>query len=115
MNVCLCVHMNLNDLSPDNRAQIAETFQLLSDMSRLSIVLTCHEKASSVGNISEKLGLSQSLVSHHLRLLRAAKILDNKRDGKQVYYKLADACVKDVLTIMAGHVLNHNEDHNQEI
>ena len=57
--------------------------------------------------IAEELGLSASLVSHHLRLLRAARMLRGERRGKQVFYSMADACVRDVLKIMIDHLFIH--------
>ena len=54
--------------------QLADLFALLGDVTRLRIILTCLGSPTSVGEIAQKLGLSSSLVSHHLRLLRAARL-----------------------------------------
>ena len=54
---------------------LAETFRLLGDPSRLKILLHCEDGPKSVTDISEALELSQSLVSHHLRLLRGARLV----------------------------------------
>ena len=54
---------------------IAETYRLLGDPTRLKIVLTCLEGPIAVGDIAKATGASQSLVSHHLRLLRAARLV----------------------------------------
>lgn len=95
------------ELQPDQTAQLAETFGLLSDPTRLSIVVACMERETSPGDIAGALGLSASLVSHHLRLLRAARMLRAERRGKQVFYSLSDACVRDVLTTMIDHLFVH--------
>lgn len=92
------------ELSSDQIAQLAETFGLLADPTRLSIVVTCVDREIAAGDIANKLGISASLVSHHLRLLRAARVLRAERKGKQVIYSLADACVRDVLRIMVAHL-----------
>ncbi|MGF1553779.1 MAG: ArsR/SmtB family transcription factor [Paracoccaceae bacterium] len=94
-------------LGADERQQLAETFGLLADPTRLAIVVACMDAPVPAGAIAERLALSSSLVSHHLRLLRAARMLRAERAGRRVFYSLADACVRDVLTIMIGHVLEH--------
>lgn len=98
------------DLHPDQKAELAETFGLLSDPTRLAIVLACLDEEASAGDIARKLDVSQSLVSHHLRLLRGARMLKSERRGKQIFYEMNDACVRDVLKIMINHLFEH--DHN---
>jgi DNA-binding transcriptional ArsR family regulator len=63
-----------------------------------------------VNDIAERLGLSPSLVSHHLRLLRAARIMRADRQGKQVFYSAADQHISDMLTDMLDHV---SEPHQE--
>ncbi|MEM6304569.1 MAG: metalloregulator ArsR/SmtB family transcription factor [Pseudomonadota bacterium] len=94
-------------------AELAETFGLLSDPTRLSIVLSCRDGERSAGEIAQMLGTSPSLTSHHLRLLRGARIVKSERRGKQVFYALADACVRDVLTIMIEHQFTHAHEPAQ--
>ena len=100
--------MQYVELPSDQTVQLAETFGLLADPTRLSIVLTCLEREIAAGDIAEELGISSSLVSHHLRLLRAARMLRAERRGKQVFYSMADACVRDVLKIMIDHLFVHD-------
>jgi len=101
-----------HDLQSDQTIELAETFGLLSDPTRLSIVIACMDQERSAGEIAEKLGASPSLTSHHLRLLRSARILRSERRGKQVFYQMADACVHSVLSIMIEHVFTHDHDRN---
>lgn len=91
-------------LAEDEVSQLADMFRLLGDGSRLRIVLGCLEGCRSVGALVAELGLSQSLVSHHLRLLRAARLLRAERHGKQVHYSIADDHVRCVLVDMVAHV-----------
>jgi len=91
-------------LSDDQIIELAELFHLLGDANRLRMALLCLDQERAVGEIAEALDLSQSLVSHHLRLLRAARILRAERRGKNVFYVAADAHVQSVLTDMAAHV-----------
>lgn len=100
------------ELRPDQAAELAETFGLLADPTRLSIVIACMDEERSAGEIAETLGVSASLTSHHLRLLRSARILRSERRGKNVFYTMADACVHSVLNIMIEHQFTHN--HNQD-
>lgn len=92
-------------LADDQVAELADMFRLLGDGSRLRIVLCCLDGAHAVGELVAKLGLSQSLVSHHLRLLRAARLLKAERHGKQVHYSVADEHVRSVLADMVDHVV----------
>ena len=91
-------------LSEDQAAELADMFRLMGDGSRLRIILTCLETPTSVGDIADRLGLSPSLVSHHLRLLRAARVLRGERHGKQIHYSAADDHIRCVIADMVAHV-----------
>jgi len=84
--------------------QLADLFHLLGDPTRLRIVLACVAAPMAVGDIAASLQLSSSLVSHHLRLLRAARIVKSERQGKQVFYTAADAHISGVLHDMLEHI-----------
>ncbi len=99
-----------HELHIDQTTELAEVFGLLADPTRLSIVLSCIKLERSAGAIAETLGLSASLTSHHLRLLRSARILKSDRRGKQVFYAMADECVPSVLNIMIEHLFAHEHD-----
>ncbi|MES2261107.1 MAG: metalloregulator ArsR/SmtB family transcription factor [Pseudomonadota bacterium] len=85
-------------------AQLADLFHLLGDPTRLRIVLACVAAPIAVSDIAASLQLSSSLVSHHLRLLRAARIVKSERQGKQVFYTAADAHISGVLRDMLEHI-----------
>lgn len=90
---------------------LAETFRLLGDPSRLRIVLCCLDGPIPVSEIAERLELSVSLVSHHLRLLRGARLVKGVRQSKQIFYEIADQHVSHVLLDMAAHIAEeHHED-----
>ena len=84
--------------------ELAETFHLLGDATRLRVVVACLEGPVSVSDLAERVGASPSLVSHHLRLLRAARILRAERRGKQVFYSAMDDHIRCVLADMIEHV-----------
>lgn len=74
----------------DECVQVAEIFKLISDGSRLRILwLLCHCE-ECVSNIAVAMDMSDPAVSHHLKLLRKSGLIVSRRDGKEVYYKLAD-------------------------
>lgn len=74
----------------DECVQVAEIFKLISDGSRLRILwLLCHCE-ECVSNIAAAMDMSDPAVSHHLKLLRKSGLIVGRRDGKEVYYKLAD-------------------------
>jgi DNA-binding transcriptional ArsR family regulator len=85
-------------------APLADLFHLLGDRTRLRIVLACLAVPISVSEIAANLQLSGSLVSHHLRLLRAARIVKSERHGKHVFYMAADAHISSVLRDLLEHI-----------
>ena len=91
-------------LTADHATELGEMFRLLGDPNRLRIVASCLSQSMSVGDIADTLDLSPSLTSHHLRLLRSARLLKGTRHGKQVFYDLPDCHVRQMLTNMIEHV-----------
>src|SRR5665647_179354 len=69
-------------------SNLAQLFKLLSDKTRLQIVLLLAEGERNVTSLCEELKLPQPTVSHHLGLLRMNRVIVNKRQGKQVIYAL---------------------------
>ena len=89
---------------PEQIAELAEVFHLMGDQSRLKILLLILEEPRSVGEIAGATGLSASLVSHHLRLLRAGRLVRAERRGKQVFYVVDDEHIRCVLSDMVEHL-----------
>ena len=101
-------------MTPDKSIELAELFRLLGEPNRLRLVVACLERARTVGELTEEAGISQSLVSHHLRLLRAARLLRQRRQGKNVFYDLPDCHVATMLTNMIDHVLEPEDTPHEE-
>ncbi len=101
--------MSAHAVDAGDLAVLAETFRLLGDASRLRILAYCLDGPKSVGDIAGNLGLSQTLVSHHLRLLRGARLVRGDRQSRQVFYQLADMHVSDMLRDMISHVGEERE------
>ena len=91
-------------LGADRIAELADMFRMMGDPTRLSILLSCMDDALPVGEIAGRLGLAPSLVSHHLRLLRATRLLKADRRGRRVFYSALDEHVCRVLADMVDHV-----------
>ena len=89
----------------DTIPQLADLFSLLGDASRLRIVTQCLIEYVNVSDLVIATGLSQPLVSHHLRLLKAARMVVSERRGKQMFYRAADHHVQCVINDMIEHVL----------
>lgn len=97
-----------NRIPPLKDAQIvelAEILRLLSEASRLRILLACIDKPASVGEIARRVDISRSLVSHHLRLLKASRFLSATRKGKQIIYSPVGDNVRCILADLAGHIV----------
>lgn len=92
------------DLEADQATELAEVFHLLGDSNRLRLVCACLDEAISVHELAERLGISSSLVSHHLRLLRAARLMRPEKRGRQVFYQAADEHVRRIVADMVEHM-----------
>ena len=99
---------------------VAEVFRLLDDGSRLRIFwLLCHCE-ECVLNISAMTGMSSPAVSHHLRLLREAGLVESRREGKEVYYRAADtptckllhSVIEKVMEISCPQLGEEEEEHD---
>jgi len=91
-------------MTDDQTFEMAEIFRLLGDPTRLRVVMACIDDTRAVGDIATSLGISASLVSHHLRLLRTAGLLRVERSGRFAYYSIADEHVRHMLEDMVDHV-----------
>lgn len=86
-------------------AELADVLRLLGEASRLRILLACIAKPASVGEIARRVNISRSLVSHHLRLLKASRVLRATRDGKQVIYSPVDDDIRCILADLVKQIV----------
>ncbi len=84
---------------------LAELFKVFGDSTRVRILWALDESEMCVCDIAALLGATQSAVSHQLRYLKQAKLVRNRREGKTVFYSLADDHVKQILDQGMDHVL----------
>jgi len=92
-------------LSEEVLFQMSESFKALSDPTRLQILGLLFAGERTVGDLADHLDVSQSAVSHQLRLLRALDIVRYHKEGREVYYSLADDHVRDILMRTYEHIL----------
>lgn len=83
---------------------LADTFRILGDPTRVRIVDALSEAELCVHEISERIGLSESAVSHQLRLMRTMRIVRGRREGRCVYYTLDDQHVLSLFQQGLRHV-----------
>lgn len=71
-------------------AHVAELFRAFSDTSRVRILFALTDRELNVGTLAKAVEISESAVSHHLRGLRQMRLVQTRREGKEVYYRLED-------------------------
>jgi DNA-binding transcriptional ArsR family regulator len=85
-------------------AELADVFGLLADPGRLKVLVALLEGEMCVCDLAAVSGASESAVSHHLRLLRAHRVVTSRRSGRMAYYRLADAHVRMLLDVALTHI-----------
>jgi DNA-binding transcriptional ArsR family regulator len=85
-------------------AQVADVFALLADPGRLRVLVALLEGEMCVCDLAAVARSSESAVSHHLRLLRAHRVVHARRSGRMAYYRLADAHVRILLDLALTHI-----------
>ena len=94
-------------LAEDKAEALSEMLRLMGEPNRLRIIVACLEEPQAVGDMATALGMTPSLTSHHLRLLKAARLVKAEKRGKQVFYVAADNHVRHVVGDLLDHI---NED-----
>ena len=91
-------------LDEHTAAQVAELFRALGDASRVRIIAALVDGERHVGALAEVVGISESAVSHHLRGLRQLRLVRFRREGRSVFYALADDHVEALFRQGLDHV-----------
>ena len=95
------------DLPDEERLyDLAELFKVFGDTTRIRILYALFEAEKCVCDIAEVLNLTQSAISHQLRVLKQARLVRSRREGKQIYYFLADDHVRTII----GQGMEHIEE-----
>ena len=90
--------------SDDLLFDIAEVFKVFGDTTRMKIISALLETELCVGDIAEITNSTQSAISHQLRVLKQAKLVKFRKDGKTVYYSLSDEHVEMIFNMALEHI-----------
>lgn len=92
------------ELSAETAQALAETFRVLGDPTRIRLIGAMATTERCVGDLAALVGMSESAVSHQLRMLRAARLVRTRRAGRQVFYTLDDAHILALYQQGLSHV-----------
>ena len=100
------VRMVSGQMPPEDRLyDLAELFKAFGDTTRIRILFALFEADVCVCDVAALLGMTQSAVSHQLRLLKQARLVNGRREGKQIVYYLADDHVRTIIKMGMEHIL----------
>lgn len=84
--------------------ELAELYKVFGDSTRIKILYTLFGEEKGVGEIANQLGMTMSAISHQLRILKQARLVKFRREGKMVYYALADDHVRTIFAQGLDHI-----------
>jgi DNA-binding transcriptional ArsR family regulator len=96
----------VNQIMPDEEIlyDLAELFKIFGDSTRIKILYILFESEMCVCDIAQLLNMTQSAISHQLRALKQSKLVKYRREGKTVFYSLADGHVRTIIGQGMEHV-----------
>lgn len=96
----------VNDSMPDDEIlyDLAELFKIFGDSTRIKILYVLFESEMCVCDIAQLLNMTQSAISHQLRALKQSKLVKFRREGKTVFYSLADGHVRTIINQGMEHI-----------
>ena len=107
---CNEIHEDLlkivNDTMPEETElyDLAELFKVFGDSTRIRILFVLFEAEVCVCDLAKVLNMTQSAISHQLRILKANKLVNSRREGKSVFYSLADGHVRTISAQGREHI-----------
>ena len=107
---CNEIHEDLlkivNDTMPEETElyDLAELFKVFGDSTRIRILFVLFEAEVCVCDLAKVLNMTQSAISHQLRILKANKLVNSRREGKSVFYSLADGHVRTIIAQVREHI-----------
>ena len=96
----------VHDKMPDEEVlfDLAELFKIFGDSTRIKILYILFESETCVCDIAQILGMNISAISHQLRVLKQARLVKYRREGKTVFYSLADDHVRSIINQGTEHI-----------
>lgn len=107
---CNEIHEDLlkivNDTMPEETElyDLAELFKVFGDSTRIRILFVLFEAEVCVCDLAKVLNMTQSAISHQLRILKANKLVNSRREGKSVFYSLTDGHVRTIIAQGREHI-----------
>ena len=101
---CEKVEHLITNITETELSDLAELFKVFGDSTRIRILYDLFEKEKNVTEICDDLEMNQSAVSHQLKILKTSKLIQARRDGKAMYYSLADDHVKTIIAMGKEHI-----------
>ena len=83
---------------------LAELYKIFGDSTRIRILYALFEKEMCVNDIAEELSMTMSAISHQLRILKQARLVKYRKEGKAVFYALSDDHVKSIIEMGLEHI-----------
>lgn len=96
--------MKIDFIDDEILYDLADLFKVFSDSTRIRILVSLFDGELCVGDIADRLEMSQTAISHQLRILKQNHLIKYRRDGKSVIYSIADDHVKTILNCATEHV-----------
>ncbi|MDD2446304.1 MAG: metalloregulator ArsR/SmtB family transcription factor [Tissierellia bacterium] len=115
---CTIIHEDVVERATKNMPNeellydLAELFKVFGDSTRVRILCALDEAEMCVCDIASVLNMTQSAISHQLRVLKQARLVKNRRDGKVVYYSLDDEHVRTIFDDGLAHIKEQEERGN---
>lgn len=96
----------VNEKMPDEDElyDLAELFKVFGDSTRIRILFVLFEAEVCVCDLAEALNMTQSAISHQLKILKQSKLVKSRREGKSVFYSLADGHVRTIIAQGREHI-----------
>ena len=104
VNIYMCMKISWKRPAEDDLADLAEFFKIFGDTTRIRMlyVLLCSEMC--VCDLAQILSMTQSAISHQLRILKQMDLVKSRREGKTVFYSLSDGHIKTILSQGLDHI-----------
>lgn len=83
---------------------LAELFKVFGDSTRIRILFVLFEAEVCVCDLANTLNMTQSAISHQLKILKQSKLVNSRRDGKSIFYSLADGHVRTIIAQGIEHI-----------
>lgn len=104
-----------NELPTDELlCDLADLFKVFGDTTRMKILFSLFESEMCVCAIAELLGMAQSAISHQLKVLKNNKLVDSRREGKTIFYFLADDHVRSIIAQGFDHLIEERKDDKND-